>query len=207
MLPEAVQLFFMAAQLFRAVFTLQVIVRVFRKTFREAEEGDFPPEEQDDGGGKKTPRIELSDKEERREHHGVIPVIDSASAAALVFQKPGLERAEKQNADHIADGIGACDEHHDAFVKYAEHIKSAENGIEADPDQCHQNGGVVFLNGDVRSAASDIVFCKLLLQPGLSSLDGKNRNTISTMKISQMIPRMTGRLSSRSVMPLLCWIR
>ena len=82
MLPEAVQLFFMAAQLFRAVFTLQVIVRVFRKTFREAEEGDFPPEEQDDGGGKKTPRIELSDKEERREHHGVIPVIDSASACS-----------------------------------------------------------------------------------------------------------------------------
>ncbi len=55
MLPEAVQLFFMAAQFFRAVFTLQIIVCVFRKTFREAEKGDFPPEEQDDGSSEKRP--------------------------------------------------------------------------------------------------------------------------------------------------------
>ena len=69
-LPEPVQLFFMGAQFFRAVFTLQIIVCIFRKTFRETEEGDFPPEEQDDGSGKKGPRIELSYKEEGREHHG-----------------------------------------------------------------------------------------------------------------------------------------
>ena len=166
MLPEAVQLFFMAAQLFRAVFTLQVIVRVFRKTFREAEEGDFPPEEQDDGSDKKGPRIELSDKEEGREHHGIIPVIDSACAAALILQKPALKRAEEQNADHVAHGIGAGDEHHDALIKYAEHIEGAEHGVEADPDECHKDGGIVFLNGDVRSAAFDIVFCKLLLTAG-----------------------------------------
>ena len=166
MLPEAVQLFFVGAQFFRAVFTLQIIVCVFRKTFRKTEKGDFPSEEQDDGSGKKGPRIKLSYKEEGREHHGIIPVIDSACAAALILQKPALKRAEEQNADHVTHGISTGEEHHDALIKYAEHIEGAENGIEADPDECHKNSGIVFLNGNIRSSAFDIVFCKLLLTAG-----------------------------------------
>ena len=41
-----------------------------------------------------------------RPHHGEVPVINAAGAAALVFHHPGLEGAEKEYAYHIAYGKG-----------------------------------------------------------------------------------------------------
>ena len=101
--PDVPQLFFMGAELFRAVFAVQVFVRRLGEALGSAVERDLPAEQQKHGHSQKRPGIETFDEEKRCEHHRVIPVIDAAGAAAFVLQEPGLERAEKQDADHIAD--------------------------------------------------------------------------------------------------------
>ena len=68
-------------------------------------EGDLPSGHQRDGHGQEAPRIDMLHKEERREHHGIVPVIDPAGAAALVLHEPCLEGTEEQDADNIADEV------------------------------------------------------------------------------------------------------
>ena len=147
----------MGTELFGAVFAMEIGVGVFGKPFRMAEEGDFPADEQGHGEGQKAPGVAAPHEEEGREHHGIIPVIDAAGAAALVLEEPGLEGTEELDADDIADGIGAAEEDHDAVVEEADHMQGAKEAVEADPDEGDEDGGVVVGNDDIGFAGFDII--------------------------------------------------
>ena len=79
-------------------------------------EGNLPSGKQRNGQQKQAPRIIPLEKEKRSKHHGVVPVVDAAGATALVFQKPALERAEKQDADHVADRVSAGKQDHNPVI-------------------------------------------------------------------------------------------
>ena len=53
----------------------------------------------------------MTEKYERGEHHDKIPVVYTAASAAFVFHHPCLEGAEKEDADHVTNGI--CQRHQD----------------------------------------------------------------------------------------------
>ena len=89
------ELLFVVTELFRTRCTGQAGVGVDGKPFRESAEGDFPAYKQQERKSKQTPRIQVWDEHQRREHHGIIPVVDPAVAAASVFHKPCLEGTEK----------------------------------------------------------------------------------------------------------------
>ena len=98
----------MGAEFFRAVFAVQEFIGFFREIFRMAEEGDLPSEHQGKGQYQKAHRVWIPDKKQGCEHHRVIPVVNAAGAAAFVFQKPGMEGTEKEDADHVTDGVEAA---------------------------------------------------------------------------------------------------
>ena len=107
------------------------------------EEYDLPSEQKCNRQQKQAPGIAAAHEEQRREHHGVIPVVDTAGAAALVLHKPALKRAEEKDTDHIADGVSAAEENHNAVVQNAAHMQCPEETVEDNPDQRNQNGCVV----------------------------------------------------------------
>ena len=153
----------MRAEFLRAVPALKVIVRVLGEPLRVPVKCDLPPDEQRKGKNEKAPCIELLDKKQRCEHHGVIPVVDPARAAALVLHEPGLERAEEQDADDVADGVGAGDQDHDPVIKDPQHMERADHTVESDPDQRDQNGRVIIRDDDLCFAGFDIIASELFL--------------------------------------------
>ena len=58
-------------------------------------------------------------KEKRCKHHGIVPIINPAGAAAFIFEKPGLEGTEKQDTYDIANGISAANKQHYSIIKNA----------------------------------------------------------------------------------------
>ena len=106
----------MMAQLFLAVFAHQALIGSVIEPFRIAMIQNFPNGQQNKRHSQKTPGIHMFYINEWGEHHRIVPVIYAASTAALVFQKPRLERAEKQDADHIAYGICQCDQQQNALI-------------------------------------------------------------------------------------------
>ena len=164
--PKCFQLLFMGTEFFGAIGTAEIIVGIFGKPFRIAVECDLPAGKEADRQGQQGPGIGFCHKKQRREDHGIIPVIDTAGHTAFVFQEPGLERAEKQDADHIADRISTTQKQHDPVVKDPHDIKSSPDSIKTDPNQQDQDDGVVILDDDVRLAGFDIVPDELFLASG-----------------------------------------
>ena len=107
-LPNPGQLFLVYTKLLRAVLASKIAVGVLRKTLRMSEKGDFPSHQQDYRQCQQTPCIGFLNKEQRREHHGIVPVVYATSATTFVFQKPSLEWAEKQDADDVAHRINCA---------------------------------------------------------------------------------------------------
>ena len=62
----------------------------------------FPVDEKSYRDEQETLRIEALKRQQRSEHHGIVPVVYTAAAAAFVFHHPFLERAEEEYADHIS---------------------------------------------------------------------------------------------------------
>ena len=85
----------MFAELFCTIPALQVIVCAFRESLRMPIKRDFPSKEQRNGYRQQTPGILFPNKEQRCKHHGIIPIVDPANAAALVLHKPCLKGAEE----------------------------------------------------------------------------------------------------------------
>ena len=75
----------------------------------------------------------MRDKDERSEHHWEIPIIYSTRGAAFIFHHPRLERAEKQNADHIADGIRQGDKHQNTDVDQSCKIEHTDDSVQCYP--------------------------------------------------------------------------
>ena len=156
----------MDAEFFCAVGAFQISVRVFGETLRILKERDFPSDEQRYCQEQKAPCQNASDKEQRSKHHCVIPIVDSAGTAAFVLKKPGLERAEKQYANHVTDGICEAEQEHDTLVKDIEHVKRAEGSVENYPYQRDEDRGIVIGDLYVRSSRFFVVPLKLLLASG-----------------------------------------
>ena len=153
----------MRAEFLRAVPALKIVVRVLGEPLRVPVKCDLPPDEQREGKNEEAPGIELLDKKQRCEHHGVIPVVDPARAAALVLHEPGLERAEEQDAYDVADGVSTGDQDHDPVIKDPQHMERADHTVESDPDQRDQNGRVIVRNDDLCFTGFAIIASELLL--------------------------------------------
>ena len=74
-------------------------------------QSDLPSRQQYQGHDKETPGVSIRYKHKWSEHHGIVPVVDPADAAAPVLENPGLEWTEKQYADHIAHTVGEADQY------------------------------------------------------------------------------------------------
>ena len=108
----------------------------------------------------------MPDKKQGCEHHGIVPVVDPAGAAAFVLHEPALEGTEEQNADQVAHGINAAEQNHHSIVQNAYHMQASEDAIENDPDQGNEHGGVVVMGYDFRCSGFDIISRKLFLTAG-----------------------------------------
>ena len=167
------QLFLVRTQLFRTVLAAQVVVRIFGKALRVSVKGKLPSHKQRHRQEQQAPRIMSGDKKERCEHHGVIPVVDSAGAAAFILQEPALKGAEKKDTDHITDRVSAGEQDHDSVIQDACHVQCAEESVETDPDQSHQHHGVIVVDHNIGAAGFDIVACKLFLAAGALKARGE----------------------------------
>ena len=88
-----------------AIRASQIAVGVHRKALGMPKKSYLPTCQQRYRECQQAPGVRLLDKEEWREHHCVVPVVDAAGAAAFVFEKPRLEGTEKEYAYHIAHGV------------------------------------------------------------------------------------------------------
>jgi murein L,D-transpeptidase YcbB/YkuD len=80
------------------------------------EKSNLPSDQQYHRQSEKTDGIILFHKKQRRKHHGIIPVINPASTAALVLQKPGLKRTKEQDTDQIANRVKTGQQYHDPVI-------------------------------------------------------------------------------------------
>ena len=119
----------MVAELFLAVFAGEAFVRFLGKSLGVEKCRRLPKDEKQKRYAEKAIGEKARDEHHRGEHHGVIPVIDAAAATALVFHKPGLKRAEKQNSDHVAHRVEKADEKQDSLVDEAEEKEKADQSV------------------------------------------------------------------------------
>ena len=138
---------FVVAELFRTMRAGEASIGRLGKALGMQTEGDLPHEQKQQGKPQKTPCVNARQKDERGEHHGVIPIVDAAGAAAFVLHKPSLKRAEEEDTDHVADRIKETDQKQDAAVDQLGIIKDADQGIQHDPNQCHKGSGAGRLQG------------------------------------------------------------
>ena len=84
-------------------------------------------------------------RQKRRAEHQIIPIEDAAGGAASVVHPKGLEGAEKENADDVADTVESCQAHQKPQSQPASRVAEKDQGVSADPRQGHQCGTVVCL--------------------------------------------------------------
>ena len=135
---EGAELALMVAELFLAMRAGEALVGLLVEALGMQMRRDFPEEEKQKRNAKKSPREIMRNEDERREHHGIIPIIDTAAAAALILHKPGLEGAEEEDADHIANRIEEADEEEDSIVDHREEIQRADRAVQKNPGKRHQ---------------------------------------------------------------------
>ena len=74
-------------------------------------------------------RIGVRNEDQRREHHREIPIINPAVGTASVFHKPRLERAEKEDADHIANTVCKGDEDQNSLIYDTGEIENSDYSV------------------------------------------------------------------------------
>ena len=108
---EMLELLFMVTQLFRTAGAGETLVGGLGEAFRIPPQQIFPLNEQSQRNAQQAPGVEVGDKQQRREHHGEIPVVDAAGGAAAVLHQEGLEGAEKQHADQVGQVVEGAQQH------------------------------------------------------------------------------------------------
>lgn len=131
---------FVMAKLFLAVCTGKARVCVLGKSFGMDKDRKLPANKKQERNSEKRPRVNVFDKNEGSKHHCVIPIVDTAASAALVFHKPSLKRAEKEDTDHIADRIEKADEEKYSAINDICKIKRADRPVKQQPDERHEQG-------------------------------------------------------------------
>lgn len=95
----------MNTQFFFAIYAFEIPVCILRKIFGVSVKCDLPSEEKCQRDKQQAFKKQAVHKKERRKYHCIVPVIYSASAAALVFHEQSLKRTEEQNTYHVAQRI------------------------------------------------------------------------------------------------------
>ena len=186
LLTQMFQLLLMYAEFFGAIGTFKISVSVLGKTLGILKERNLPPDEKRYCQEQKAPCQNASDKEQRSKHHCVIPIVDSAGTAAFVLKKPGLERAEKQYAYHVTDGIRDAEQQHNALVKDVEHVERTEYSVENYPYQCDQDRSIIIGDFYFRFSRLYVVPLKLFLATGTLIFRREETKIISTAKTIQI---------------------
>ena len=106
----------MQAELFVAVLAGETGVGAFCEALGTEPQGKLPAKQDDEGHGQKAPGVGVGDEEQGGEHHGEVPVVDTAGGTAAVLHEPHLEGAEEQDADHVADTVKEADQQENAHV-------------------------------------------------------------------------------------------
>ena len=119
----------MLTKLFLAPRAIKTAVGADRKSLRVELIGYFPSKQENESASEKTVCINVGNKHQGREHHGEIPIVNSAGGTATVFHKPGLKRAEEQNADYIAYRKSKCNENKYATVNDPKEIKRSDEPV------------------------------------------------------------------------------
>ena len=103
----------------------------------------LPADEQKQAQGDKALGIWVIHHEQRREHHYIVPVVYPAGIAALVLHQPCLERAEEQDADHVAHRVEDRQQHHDAPIEDALPIQPDEQQVRQRPEDDDRDGAFI----------------------------------------------------------------
>ena len=93
----------------------------------------FPVDEKSYRDEQQALRIEALKRQQRSEHHGIVPVVYTAAAAAFVFHHPFLERAEEEYADHIAYRVCDRDQYENTAVYDVEKEKAEDEPVKKKP--------------------------------------------------------------------------
>ena len=160
---ELAKLFFVGAELFFTVGAGKALVGRLIEPLRVAVVSNLPFDEQGQPQSAQTPGEKAGNKQQRREHHGIVPVIDATGDAAFVLQNPGLEWTEKQNTDHIADGIGQTDQQQNTAVDDAGEIQHTDQTVQRNPGDCGRIGGTLVFPGRIGGFIRLIIPLELLL--------------------------------------------
>ena len=133
LLPEALQLLLMVAELFLTGPAGHAGIGPDREPLRMQMIGDLPSGQEDQGHAQQAPGIQMRQEQEGREHHGVIPVIDAAVRTASVLQDKGLERTKEQDADHITDTVCQANQYKDIPVNDLLKEEKSEQPVQGQP--------------------------------------------------------------------------
>ena len=137
LLEEGAKLCFLVAQLFLTHCTGKGLVGAFRKEFGMLMHGVFPLDKQNQCKTYKSPGIDVFYKHKGSKHHCIVPVVYTAAAAALILHKPGLERAEEQNADNVANGISKAYKEQYACIYNPCEIQHTDYAVQDKPRSRH----------------------------------------------------------------------
>ena len=160
----------MLTELFVAVLTGNAGVGRLGEAFGMASVGQFPTEQKQKGQYDEAIRVRMRNEYEGREHHREIPVVDSAVGTASVFHKPGLEGAEKEDADHIANAVSEGDEYEYARVNDICEIEYSDRAVEGEPSRRDGESAPRGLQFGFFGLCRDKIAGKLLLTTGTFEL-------------------------------------
>lgn len=164
----------MHAKAFVAAAARKVGVRLFSEAVGIAVVVHFPFDQKRKSAEEQRERPEASDEHQRREHHGIVPVVDTAVRAARVLHDERLEGAPEQDADDVRYGIEHRDDDEDARIDDLVEIKHANSAIERDPeDSYHHHVAEVLLPDLLLSPTEDTryLFRKRCFRAGLVVLE------------------------------------
>lgn len=99
-----------------AVFARKTGVDSFRKSFGKQKYCYLPAYKKTERKDEKTEGENVVNENKRCKHHGVVPVVNPAGGATLVFHNPCLKRAEEENTYHVANRVAKGNQYKYAFV-------------------------------------------------------------------------------------------
>lgn len=170
---QLLQLFLVGAESFFTVGAFQAVVGFLVKPFRMTVVNDLPFDQQCQTQKAQAPGEETGDKEKRGKHHGIVPVVDPAGTAALVVQKPGFKRTEKQNADHVTHGVDQTGQKQNTPVNDMDKVESADNAVESQPTKSRQAYTFAVIGDRGGGSRRDVILGELLLTPHTLDMGGE----------------------------------
>ena len=132
----------MTAEFFLAVRAVQATVGGRGKALGVQPIGDLQSQKKRQSASEHAVCIPACHKRKRCEHHGKIPVVDTAGGTAPILHYPGLEGTEEKYTDNIAHRITDGNNDQNAPVNDARVVQNPDHGVERKPHRCYQRGSL-----------------------------------------------------------------